>query len=757
MKKLIILIIIIIILNIDSIAQVGNWTVAKSFGGMEPATTAWTFNVPYHIQMDSYGNSYLFATYGVFTELGGVYLPGNTNNRGHFLAKFNCLGEVEWFSPVHCANFNTSANWMQIKNDTIYIMGDYRVHWGNTVHLHDSTFITGMYDPEVLYNNWGYTGTFNYLAKFDLYGNKIDMKLFQTLNFSRLTMAEISPFYFAQDGTSFFTFEYRIWNTYPILLDSVPITDSLHNHQYFNYVHFLLKFTPSMEQVLWYKPFIDSIQGGTHCGMKITDLVVDSQENMYFTGSATIQYDSVTQQSAPPGTIYFMDGHSMEFPENGGNLGFIMKINNQGICEWLQQTSRIVNIPTTFDVPSSFKNICINEEDNEIYVTGHGNAMVSSCCLDFFTLLPNNDTVLGAFEDSGNTINFIAKFSTNGDYLGHSVPKTTGSSVLGKPDFYNNNIYVGLLWSRELYYLDTMITHDGNKYIYLAGFSHVTYNTDLEMIEVRNIPTEGDVSTPYGTKVDPAGNIWFTGRFNSDLQFGDTTLYAGTNSIFFARYGKDCPVYVDTTIYLCFGECFNASQQSFCNSGVHQAFIETPGETDTIYNLDLYIMTGAGLHNTDTTICVNTNLEIHINDVFESYLWSNGSTSNSFLHYFDTPGTYTVSVKITNNFYINEETIPCLWTEEITVNVDICSSEKLQQFASLRIYPNPARNSVEVIFPEVSNATIILFDSSGRVLQQKNVNGSQSTLDLQEYKPGMYYIKLFSEEFTVSEKLLIQN
>jgi hypothetical protein len=97
----------------------------------------------------------------------------------------------------------------------------------------------------------------------------------------------------------------------------------------------------------------------------------------------------------------------MEFPENGGNLGFIMKINNQGICEWLQQTSRIVNIPTTFDVPSSFKNICINEEDNEIYVTGHGNAMVSSCCLDFFTLLPNNDTVLGAFEDSGNTIKII--------------------------------------------------------------------------------------------------------------------------------------------------------------------------------------------------------------------------------------------------------------------------------------------------------------------------------------------------------------
>ena len=757
MKKLIILIIIII--SIDTLAQVGNWTFAKSFGGMEPATTAWTFNVPYHIQMDSYGNSYLFATYGVFTELGGVYLPGNTNNRGHFLAKFNCLGEVEWFSPVHCANFNTSANWMQIKNDTIYIMGDYRVHWGNTVHLHDSTFITGMYDPEVLYNNWGYTGTFNYLAKFDLHGNKIDMKLFQTLNFSRLTMAEISPFYFAQDGTSFFTFEYRGNNTYPILLDSVPITDSLQNFINFEYPPFLLKFSENFE-VEWYKPFIDSTCGKKSVLMRFNDMVVDSDDNMYFIGKATIIFDSITQQWQPPGTIYFMDGHSMEFPGTGHDLAFIMKVNNQGICEWVQQTSR----PLTDTLSpggvyqgalSYIHGICLDENEEEIIITGRGTAR-RPAFPNYFTILPNNDTLLPPFGPVAQAVAYIAKFKTNGEYLGHSVPKTTGSMWLGKPDFYNNNIYVGLQWGQELYYLDTMITHDGNKYLYSYAFSHVTYNTDLEMIEVRNIPTEGDVSTPYGTKVDPAGNIWFTGRFNSDLQFGDTTLYAGTNSIFFARYGKDCPVYVDTTIYLCFGECFHASQQSFCNSGVHQAFIETPGETDTIYNLDLYIMTGAGLHNTDTTICVNTNLEIHINDVFESYLWSNGSTSNSFLHYFDTPGTYTISVKITNNFYINEETIPCLWTEEITVNVDVCSSEKLQQFASLRIYPNPARNSVEVIFPEVSNATIILFDSSGRVLQQKNVNGSQSTLDLQEYKPGMYYIKLFSEEFTVSEKLLIQ-
>jgi len=314
-----------------------------------------------------------------------------------------------------------------------------------------------------------------------------------------------------------------------------------------------------------------------------------------------------------------------------------------------------------------------------------------------------------------------------------------------------------LQWGRELYYLDTMITHDGNKFNYLAGFSHVTYNTDLEIIEVRDIPTEGDVSTPYGTKVDPAGNIWFTGRFNSDLQFGDTTLYAGTNSIFFARYGKDCPVYVDTTMYLCFGECFHALQQSFCNTGFHQAFIETPGENDTIYNLDLYVMPGAALHNTDTTICINTNLEFHISEDFESYLWSNGSTSNSFLHNFDTPGTYTVSVEITNNFNINQEIIPCHWTEEITVNVDICSSDKLQQTASLGIYPNPAKNSTKLVFPKISQGTLMLFDSSGRLLWQEKVSGNHYNLKLQKYKPGMYYIKLFSEEFTVSEKLLIQN
>jgi len=62
-------------------------------------------------------------------HIDSIYMPlagGTDNSRGAFLAKFNCQGDLMWHKAFKCEQYDLHPNWLQIVEDTIYIMGNTR-------------------------------------------------------------------------------------------------------------------------------------------------------------------------------------------------------------------------------------------------------------------------------------------------------------------------------------------------------------------------------------------------------------------------------------------------------------------------------------------------------------------------------------------------------------------------------------------------------------------------------------------------------
>ncbi|MBV6461621.1 MAG: Ycf48-like protein [Flavobacteriales bacterium] len=86
-------------------------------------------------------------------------------------------------------------------------------------------------------------------------------------------------------------------------------------------------------------------------------------------------------------------------------------------------------------------------------------------------------------------------------------------------------------------------------------------------------------------------------------------------------------------------------------------------------------------------------------------------------------------------------------------------NESKVQTNALRVYPNPAGNSVTVEWSkEVQVQSLAVFDYLGReVLKEQLPNNTHSLqLDVSALPQGMYFIKLFSHDTNYVEKLLIQ-
>jgi len=80
---------------------------------------------------------------------------------------------------------------------------------------------------------------------------------------------------------------------------------------------------------------------------------------------------------------------------------------------------------------------------------------------------------------------------------------------------------------------------------------------------------------------------------------------------------------------------------------------------------------------------------------------------------------------------------------------------------NLTVKPNPARvyTSVDYTLPVgVEFAELQLINIEGKVVSTKKVSGAQGqiTIDVRNYKTGAYIFRLFSNEYSISESLIIE-
>lgn len=93
-----------------------------------------------------------------------------------------------------------------------------------------------------------------------------------------------------------------------------------------------------------------------------------------------------------------------------------------------------------------------------------------------------------------------------------------------------------------------------------------------------------------------------------------------------------------------------------------------------------------------------------------------------------------------------------------TLHVSVLTSISNLELSTISVYPNPAHEKLTVKFdkPVSSNATLLLFDTFGKLIRQKNVEGQMEYLDVKTLSKGLYIMQVVEDsQIKITTKILI--
>ena len=75
---------------------------------------------------------------------------------------------------------------------------------------------------------------------------------------------------------------------------------------------------------------------------------------------------------------------------------------------------------------------------------------------------------------------------------------------------------------------------------------------------------------------------------------------------------------------------------------------------------------------------------------------------------------------------------------------------------SIYIYPNPARNTLNINLSDLSANQINIFDATGRLVREMRIVNNNNTIDISTFKRGLYYVQILTDEGIVTKKFIKQ-
>jgi glycerophosphoryl diester phosphodiesterase len=147
------------------------------------------------------------------------------------------------------------------------------------------------------------------------------------------------------------------------------------------------------------------------------------------------------------------------------------------------------------------------------------------------------------------------------------------------------------------------------------------------------------------------------------------------------------------------------------------------------FQVDAYPLPDVFLGN-DTLVCEGSNLILDAG-AQSTYLWNDNSNQQTYSPDLSTLGIFDFSVSVTNQF-------GCYSIDEITIEVESCSSIKDIEGIEFVFYPNPFK---DVVYSNVSleEYEVEIYDALGR--RMKILNKTNFSLEFQ-HTSGLYFIKI---------------
>ncbi|MBR3915373.1 MAG: Omp28-related outer membrane protein [Bacteroidales bacterium] len=200
----------------------------------------------------------------------------------------------------------------------------------------------------------------------------------------------------------------------------------------------------------------------------------------------------------------------------------------------------------------------------------------------------------------------------------------------------------------------------------------------------------------------------------------------------------------EITAEICEGEDYKENGFNLTNlsAGTYNETLEfeTDHDCDSIVNLTLTVHEAPIVDiEGNTTITQGESTTLTANGA-DSYVWSTGETT----------ATITVSPEETTKYSVVGTTNGCEAESEITVNVTVGVSEN--DALNAKIYPNPTQGELNVRCAGMRE--IIVFMPNGQTIEKINVNDDNYTLNMNDYKSGVYYLRITTENGTSIQKVL---
>ena len=130
--------------------------------------------------------------------------------------------------------------------------------------------------------------------------------------------------------------------------------------------------------------------------------------------------------------------------------------------------------------------------------------------------------------------------------------------------------------------------------------------------------------------------------------------------------------------------------------------------------------------------------------MFESYLWQDGSTNQTFQ--VSAYGTYYVNVEDSNG---------CAASDTIVVDDQVNVENNI--LGNIHIYPNPNTGQFVIELPKnIPTAKIEIMSTTGQVIYHKLTSESKSYIDITNFDKGIYFVRITNNKIVKNYKVVIQ-